>query len=90
MSFIYLLANYYKDFGKQNPELWAKQIVPFLGIEYDNYNGHKNQKDKSAATQYKDFMIQLEECLDRYNLLWEYGYDNRSLDEFMKRFIRKK
>lgn len=87
ISFIYLLANFYKDFEDQDSDLWAKRIVPFLGIDYSNeYQKRKNKKEKSISEQYKDFMVQLEDCLDRYNLLLKFGHDNNSRDSFMKRF----
>ncbi len=87
ISFIYLLANFYKEFEDQDSDLWAKRIVPFLGIDYSNeYQKRKNKKEKSISDQYKDFMVQLEDCLDRYNLLLKFGHDNNSRDSFMKRF----
>lgn len=87
ISFIYLLANFYKEFEEQNSDLWAKRIVPFLGIDYSNeYLKRKKQKEKSISDGYKDFMVQLEDCLDRYNLLLKFGYDNNSRDSFMEQF----
>lgn len=87
ISFIYLLANFYKEFEDQDSDLWAKRIVPFLGIDYSKeYQKRKNQKEKSVSAEYKDFMVQLEDCLDRYNLLLKFGRDNNSRDSFMKRF----
>lgn len=87
ISFIYLLANFYKEFEGQDSTLWAKRIVPFLGIDYSKeYQKRKNKKEKTISDEYKDFMVQLEDCLNRYNLLLLFGCDNNSRDSFMEQF----
>jgi len=88
-AFIYVLFNFYEDFGGQDRWSWEKGIVAQAGLNWGQYIKHKKDVDDTGSVGMNKFISNLLSHLQRYNLLKTRGVDGTDFEDYRGRVERK-